>query len=141
MLDNGGITTRKVKMARSDGKRIQISVYFQRDEHRALKMYCTDKGLTMGKLLHELAVNKLIEEGFYSPVKTLAVIVQDNQEVLRQSVPEGVLEAIAQGQKPDEVDILRIAVALNIPKSELEQILKISFKNGNGKKEGVSNGV
>lgn len=130
-------------MARSDGKRVQVSVYFHRDEHRALKMFCTSNNLTMGKFLNELAIAKLVEEGVYNPVKTLAVLVQENQEDLKRlgSVPVRVLDAIANGQKPEEVHILRIAVALNIPQDKLEEILKISFKNGNEKKEGVSNGV
>ncbi len=83
-------------MARSDGKRIQLSVYFQREEHRALKMYCSANGLTMGRFLHELAIDKLMEQGFYSPVQTLANIVEGNKELLKQSVPEDVLDTIAQ---------------------------------------------
>lgn len=118
-------------MARSDGKRTQISVYFEQDEHTALKMYCVRNGLTMGKFLHKLAVDRLVEEGFYSRVKTLAVLVQENQETLKQLnvVPDKVLDAITQGEKPKEVYILRIAVALNISQSDLEEILRVSFKH------------
>jgi hypothetical protein len=118
-------------MARFDGKRVQVSVYFFPDEHRALKMFCTSNGLMMGRLLRDLAIEKLVEEGFYNSVPTLAVLVQENRALLKEFLPSDVLDAIAQGQKPLEIDIYKVAVALNIPQEKLEECLKISFKNGN----------
>jgi hypothetical protein len=128
-------------MARSDGRRVQVSVYFLPDEHRALKMYCTTQGLMMGRFLHDLAIDKLTEEGFYNQIKTLAVLVQENMTLLKETFSSDVLDAIAAGKKPEEIDIFKIAVALNIPQDKLEAILRISFKNGTEKKEGVGNGV
>lgn len=111
---------------RKDPNFTQVTSHVPRDLARRLKRYCADHDTTITDTVTQ-ALEDFLDKHEKHPVlmenkpKTLAELVQQNyyRLVSDGKVKSENLKAIADGGKPNNTDLVRIAHILNIQEEEL----------------------
>lgn len=111
---------------RKDPNFTQVTSHVPRDLARRLKRYCADHDTTITDTVTQ-ALEDFLDKHEKHPVlmenkpRTLAELVQQNyyRLVSDGKVKSENLKAIADGRKPNNADLVRIAHILNIQEEEL----------------------
>lgn len=105
-----------------------IAVYLRKTLIRDLKHYCVEHGCTQSEFVESLIMQKLHpnQQTFESLLsgKDLELLIK------RAGLPIERLEAIAQGARPSDDDIVSLTRVLNKTSDELFAIRKSIFGNG-----------
>ena len=98
----------------------------------------------MGDKLADMVEKLVLDNGYYLPrrdigaYRTLAELVQDTFDFLvnYSKVSRQDLTAMAKGEQPSEVDLLRLGIALKMAQGELDDLYHRSFQGStSGKKK------
>ncbi len=123
-------------MARSKAGYQQLTVYLEKAIHQAFKKMSVDQEFNMSDWVAERVEKAVIEAGFYEPYSkpindyaNLAEVVRERRRVLERKsrISREVLQLMAAGERPTEVDLLRLGMALELKHEELESLVERSF--------------
>ncbi|MBD2066278.1 hypothetical protein H6F93_01825 [Leptolyngbya sp. FACHB-671] len=112
---------------------IQVCVYVTPSLHKAIRMAAGSQGVSQQKWLTQLleTTTRPFLELIEREPQTLAQLVEQNfqQLIEHNSIPRDTLKAIKEGAIPSDVDLLRIAMALDKSEREMKELLHLSFPN------------
>lgn len=113
--------------------------------HKAFKLMVTAEGVSMTQWVADKIQEAVIAKGYGKPpnhaYNSIAELVQVHWEVLSQtSISAKNLKAYQEGAKPTELDLVRMAAALDLSEESLVELCHRSFPNGY-KKEKEPNGA
>lgn len=112
-----------------------MSIFFDLDVHEAVKRYAKTKAMmSVSTLVNEIVRKAMIDVGelIDTDGKTVAELVAKNYDFLlkNSAIPKVTLDQVKRGAKPDEITLLRIHGALQIPEGELRKIVdKTNFES------------
>lgn len=107
--------------------RVQSSVFFDADIHEALRRYTKKHVVSISSFVNSLVKRELIELGELPDLEcgSIAELVSKNYEMLVKNteIPKAILDQVKRGSKPDDITLLRIHGALQIPEAELRDLM------------------
>lgn len=128
----------------------QLTVYLEQVIHQAFKRMALEHGFNMSEWVAEKVREAVIDTGFYDPdrkpiseYKNLADLVKDRQDFLQEktTVKPEALSGAARGDRPSEIDVLRIGIALGMEQEELDSLIARSFPSSGSTHESNEGGL
>lgn len=120
-------------MSRTRKGYTQLSVYLPTSVHRAFRTMCLDAEVSMTEWIAEKVEEAVRETGYFrvKPVNEydlLADFVKDNLDLLKNSkLTQHDIDAMLDGKKPNELNLLRLATTLRVDIDELYELCARSF--------------
>lgn len=135
-------------MARNREGFTQLSVYLPSAVHQAFKRMSVDQQFSMSDWIAEKVEQAVIEAGYYTEktidqYQSLAELVEDKRSILEEQtkIPTAMLDAMQEGDEPDELNLLRLGLCLNIEQVDLMALCDRSFPKRKRRDNGQPNGI
>lgn len=107
--------------------KVQSSIFFDSDVHEALKHYSKSNIVSISSFVNALVKQEMVRLGemIDTDANSIAELVSKNYDTLLKNteIPKAILDQVKRGSKPDDITLLRIHGALQIPESELRALM------------------
>ncbi|MGE5659458.1 MAG: hypothetical protein ACM37W_22930 [Actinomycetota bacterium] len=116
-----------------DNSRVRLTVFMPRWVVRTgLKQLVAPLGVSMSQWVANMIEREILAAGYgpkRSDYKSIAEIVKENFETLSEEtrIPPKQLQALQEGAKPSELDLVRIAAALDLSEDYMVELCHKSF--------------
>lgn len=107
--------------------KVQSSIFFDMDVHDALKRYSKNNVVSISSYVNKVIKQEMVRLGemIDTDCDSIAELVSKNYDALVKNteIPKAILDQVKRGSKPDDITLLRIHGALQIPEAELRELM------------------